>query len=387
MPRLARSIAKPPRGARPLRRLLCAGLLFGCGLPVGADQAGTTVPADTVVGAASASSPTTRLYRTREEQREAGLQTDITDWLAVSGLAEAELSHDRFEIVRGQGDERLRDEAISLQFGALVDLFGLAEAELILEYEGDTGRAFVEEAFVTLEHESWEVSAGRQYTPFGVFFSNFVSGPVLEFGETRSDEALTVSYGPSDALDLSATLYRGLAKRRGRDGGQWDWALAAEARLGSAWSAGVSYQSDLADADGWLLEDAGHRYADPVGGASAYVLYSPGPYEASFELLGATQSFAELDADRDRPLAWNAELVWPLPQRRLDLSLRVEGSEELEDEPRWRYGIAATWRIGRQASLTLEYLRAEFEGGLATNDDDKAYDHMDRFGGLLSVEF
>ncbi len=131
----------------------------------------------------------------------------------------------------------------------------------------------------------------------------------------------------------------------------------------------------------------GDRYVDRVAGASAYVRYWPGTYEATFELLGATRSIVELDNDRDRPFAWNAEWVRAFPEQRLAVALRVEGSEELEDEPGLQYGIAATWRIGRQVSLTLEYLHGEFEGDLTTNDDDQAYDHVDRFGGLLSVEF
>ena len=40
---------------------------------------------------ALADTPTLRLYRTREEQREVGLKRRITPWLSASGLAEVEV--------------------------------------------------------------------------------------------------------------------------------------------------------------------------------------------------------------------------------------------------------------------------------------------------------
>jgi hypothetical protein len=43
-----------------------------------------------------------RIYRTSEVQREAGLQTEITPWLTVSGLLEGEILTDRF-IPRDRG--------------------------------------------------------------------------------------------------------------------------------------------------------------------------------------------------------------------------------------------------------------------------------------------
>ncbi len=197
---IARLLRHPHR----LSQQGCALLLLGHAVVVSAGS-GTDTPAPRAQGPASTLAAM-RLYRSREEQREAGLQTDITDWLTVSGLAEAELTYDRFAIERGRDDASGRDEAITLQLGALIDLFTWVEAEVILEYESDTGQSFVEEAFITLEQDPWELSIGRQYTPFGVFLSDFVTGPLIEFGETRSNEAVLLSYGPSDALDLSATL-------------------------------------------------------------------------------------------------------------------------------------------------------------------------------------
>jgi hypothetical protein len=50
-------------------------------------------------------------------------------------------------------------------------------------------------------------------------------------------------------------------------------------------------------------------------------------------------------------------------------------------------GAAITLRAGRHASLIPEYLRGEFDGGLAANDDDLPYHQVDRLGAKLSVAF
>ena len=104
-------------------------------------------------------------------------------------------------------------------------------------------------------------------------------------------------------------------------------------------------------------------------------------------MLGATKSFDELDADRDRPRAWNAEVSRSFGDEEFELALRVEGSNELEDEPHLRYGIAANWRISECAALTLEYLHGKFKGELATNDDDEPYNHVDSVAAMLTLEF
>ncbi|MEW8469430.1 MAG: hypothetical protein AB2637_12935, partial [Candidatus Thiodiazotropha sp.] len=68
-----------------------------------------------------------RIYRTREEQREAGLQTEITPWLTLSGLLEGEIETERF-IPQDRGPAlKARSDSATLQLGLLVDLFGLAE--------------------------------------------------------------------------------------------------------------------------------------------------------------------------------------------------------------------------------------------------------------------
>ncbi len=331
-------------------------------------------------------SPTPRLYRTREEQREAGLQRPITPWLKVSGLAEFETLYQDFDPEEGVSDDTGRDQSVTLQLGLIATPWEFATAELLLEYDSDEDRVTADEAVLSLEAGDWELALGKQYLPFGVYFSNFVSGPLLEFGETQASEVATLAYGPSDDLEMSLSLYRGRARSADNNAGGWDWGLATEFWFNDAWSLGASYQSDLADADSRLLEDANDRYSRRVSGVSAYVLWAGEAFEMTLEGLAATGSFRELDSDRDRPRAWNAELAY-VKNAHFEIALRVEGSRELEDEPEYQFGPAVTWRMGRHASLTLEYLRGEFSGELATNEEDEPYDHVDRVGAMLSAAF
>jgi len=328
-----------------------------------------------------------RIYRTREEQREAGLQRQITPWLTVSGLAEGEVLYEDFDTKEGKADDSGRDDSASLQLGLTVSPFEFANVEVILEYDTDKEKVEADEAFLSLEKDPWELSLGKQYTPFGVYFSNFVSGPLLEFGETQADEVATLAYGPSDELDILLTAYRGRARKEGKNSGEWNWSFSTEMWLNDDWSFGLSYQSDLADSDSRLLEDNNDRYANQVSGVSGYILWAGDLFEVTLEALAATGSFEELDSDRNKPWAWNAELVHFYPGSSFEIAFRVEGSGELEDEPKYQFGPAITWRTGKHASLTLEYLHGEFEDELATTENDDPYDHVDRFGAILSVAF
>lgn len=368
-----------------------AAILFATALPVAAvansDAVDDEEPENSSIEDVLDEAPDIRIYRTREEQREAGLKHEVTPWLTLSGLAEIEVTDDNFSIDHGRDDSSGREEAANIQLGLAVDVFELAQFETVIEYDTDVDDWEVEEAFATFEHGPWEFSMGRQYTPFGVYFSNFVSGPLLEFGETRAERAFILAYGPTDALEMSLTTYRGNARERGDNAERWDWVFAMEAEIDGNWSAGWSYQTDLADADSRLLEDENDRYSRRVPAVSGYFLWTDQRYEFTLEALGAVRSFKELDNDRDRPWAWNAEVVYFFDNHNIDLAFRVEGSNELEGEPHLQFGPALTWRIGKYASLTLEYLHGEFKDQIATNDDDEPYDHVDRVGGILTVEF
>lgn len=134
-----------------------------------------------------ASEDEARLFTTPEEKREAGRRTEITPWLTAYGLVEAEFFYEDYDIDRGRDDDSGRYDVTTVQLGLVADLFELAEVEAVIEYDSNEGTTKFDEAFVAIERDRWALSAGRLYTPFGVYFSRFVSGPLIEFGETRAN--------------------------------------------------------------------------------------------------------------------------------------------------------------------------------------------------------
>jgi hypothetical protein len=326
-----------------------------------------------------------RLYTTQSERREAGLKHAITPWLTASYLLELEALIEKFALRGAAQGDQFSEAAASFQLGLVAAPLAFAKGDLVLEFDSYTGKLFVEEAFLSFEAEPLEVEVGKMYTPFGAYISHFAMGPILELGETRANGA-TAALGPNDRFDLAVAAYRGSARGETRESRDWDWAFSLEAWPSEGLSLGLSYQSDLADADSRPLSDHRDRYIQRVGAASGYLIWSNESLEVSFEALGALRDFEELDGDRNRPFAWNLEFT-RFVDSIFEWSIRVEGSEEVEDEPQLQLGPSLTWRLTRTSALTLEYLRGRFKRELATNDDDEPYDHVDRFAAQLSILF
>jgi hypothetical protein len=327
-----------------------------------------TEPEEELTEEATESADGQRTYRTSEEQREAGLQTEVTPWLTLSGLLEGEIKTDRFIPQDRAPALKARDKNATLQLGLIVDLFGLAEAEAVVEYDSEPDKFLSEEAFITFEYEPMELSLGKHFTPLGLYFSSFVTGPMLEFGETSSRQAVSLIYGPSDDFDLTLTAYRGRVSEIGEEE-EWDWAVGFEAWPSDSLSFGLSYQSDLTDSDERLLDDDHHLKRVPV--ASGYLLGITDLLEFSLEIVAALDDIRELEKELNRPVAWNTEVVYFLPQSGINLALRIEQSRELEDEPEYRYGAAITWYLDKRANLTVEYLRAQYSTDSFTIDHDE----------------
>jgi hypothetical protein len=325
-----------------------------------------------------------RIYTTRQERREAGLKHEITDWLTLSGLVELEYEFQRFSAYDTSSHSHDDDFTKTLQIGAELNPFSWMKGELIYEYDDEANRHTLDEGFASFEAGDFELEAGRLYVPFGVYFSHFVTGPVLEFGETR-DVGMNLSWAPGEQLDIAAFVYKGRAREAGSGGKDRDWGFTAEGSPFEFGSFGVSYISDLADSQEGFLSDEGDRYDSRVDAWSAYAILGYNQFELTAEFLRALGSFRELDPDRDKPRAWNVELGF-YPAGSFEWALRVEGSSEVEDAPRLQAGVSVAWRITKTASLTLDYLRGNYKNGLAEQNDHEL-DKVHTVAGQLSVEF
>jgi hypothetical protein len=325
-----------------------------------------------------------RLYTTREEKREAGIKHHIFPWLVASGLAEFEWQWQKFRLDDLGRDDDSDNASANLQGSFFLTPYDWVKTEIITEYDTDTNEYIVDEAEMAFEYGAWELAFGKLYLPFGAYISHFANGPLTEFGETRAT-SVSLAYNYRDELDISIAAYRSKARKTGSSG-RLDWSAAIEAWLNDELSIGASYLSDLADSDQRLLESHEHRYRNKVPAVSGYLLWAAEKYEVSLELLGALESFDELDSDRNQPWAATFEFTHFLTPA-MDWSFRIEGSDELEDAPELQLGLAVNYKILDNVFITVEGLHGYFRDFLATDDAGNDYSSVTTFGALLSVGF
>jgi len=245
----------------------------------------------------------------------------------------------------------------------------------------------VDEATIDLAQGLWSARIGRQYLPFGVYNSHFISDPLtLALGETR-ETALLAGYRREN-LSLPAFLFNGDVDKNGAGDHLGDWGASLVLTPTAGIEVGGSFLSDLAESDAELLSTYGSR----VGGWSTFAVLERGPFEVSAEVLGAVQAFAAADldtngdADGDRPLAWNLEVAWT-PVELVELAARYEGSSEFAGQPERQYGVSASWSPAEHVSLALEYLRGTFDHAFGVDVDGNILDKRDLVTAQLAVAF
>ncbi len=346
-----------------------------------------------------------RFYRSPEERREAGQGTQVTDWLLFSGLVEVETEY--LENQYRNNVTTTEDDGVTPTVEAVFEVTVLPwlVGEFVFEAEYDNGYfARTDEGLLAIEAESWGLKIGRQYLPFGEFYSHFVSGPLLEFGETRAT-SLIADYSFNDNLEVSAFLLDSEFSKPG-DHNNYDWGLAAEyVSNNEAIRLGASYLSDLAEVDERLLEEHIYTYRQRVSAWSAYAMIGFQQFELTAEIIKAQRSLIpfvlsaiadeanEVESENDdeqvealKPSAYNLELAY-FPQPHMQFAFRIEHSNEREDAPKWRYGVSSSWRIGKYVGVSLDYLYARYKRGFVLDDNDTALDHSHQMAAQLVVEF
>lgn len=357
-------------------------ILWFCCAPVTADEA--------VLAASAIHEESARIYRSPEERRDAGLGRKLTRWLKVSGLAELETAYARNHFAGGRDRADSERPALALQLGLEMTHDDWLAAELIYDFETNGKRKLFEldEAVISADLEPWGLKAGRQFLPFGEYYSHFVSGPVLEFGETRAN-SLVIDYSLNNQIEFSTYILDGDSRRHGSSGfySDWDWGVNLElVSVNEATRLNIGYLTDLSESEEGLLADSGNAYLQRVPVWNASILLGFDSFELTAEVVRATREFREFDKSTDSPFAWNLELAY-FHQHTVQYAFRLEFSDELEDQPRWQYGVAATWRPFENVSLSMEYLRSHYKKDFVLDNEDNALNSRDQVAAQLSFEF
>jgi len=330
---------------------------------------------------------TPKLYRSPSERREAGLGRQLTDWLRVSGLAEVESEFEDFDLSGDNKSGESGDVTITtLQLGLNFTLSERVAAEFVLEYEVNSNISIIDEGILRYEGETLALEGGQLYIPFGEFYSHFVTGPILEFGETRG-YALVADYELTDAVDIFAYGIESNADKWGESGRKVDWGGGFEyASEDESLKLSAGYFSDMAETEEQYLEDFNNKYRRRVGGINVNALIGRETYEITAEYLGAIRDFDELEPEEDRPWAANLEVAW-FPLNDFQFAARVETSGEVPDEPELQYGVSATWLIGYRVNLSVDYLYGVYKSDFVFDDDDNPIDSRHLVAAQLVIIF
>jgi len=326
---------------------------------------------------------TARRYKTPEERRDAGQKHEITEWLQISPLIELEYSSQTFKPFE-LSDSTLTENSKTLQLEIEIMPTDWLTSEIVYEYDDQLDEFILDEAVAELEANDFKLELGKIYLPFGEYYSRFVTGPMLEFGETRG-RGMVLAYEPDDSLEISVFIFKSKIENNIVNDDKLDWGFALNISPVESVSTGFSYLSDLSESDEKLLED-GIVYQQRVDAISAYANIEFDNFETSMEWLQALDSFSELDTDTNKPKAWNLEIAFSLHDD-FQLTLRVEGSKELEDAPELQTGLAANLHATKNITATIEFLRGRFKRGLAEDINGNELDTQNQLAAQLGISF
>lgn len=322
-------------------------------------------------------------YKTPEERRETGRKHVLTDAVNFRGLLEFEAEVERFNLADG-GHSDSTESPLSIQGGLEASPAYWLKAELVYEFDFVEDKHAVDEALSTLEINDWELELGKLYLPFGEYFSNFTTGPLIETAESRGLAAV-LSYEYEDGLTLSPFLFYGWSQERSWIDDELQWGVALELGSHESFKAGASYISHLSGSSSEIAQLDAQDRAKEVSAINSFVALEIADYALSFEYFSALRGFAGEEEGRLRPRGWNFE-VSRLLNDALTLSLRFEGADDLTDEPFRRGGIGLNFVINERSIISLDLLRASYRRGFAEDQNGEEIEHSHAVVGQLSIE-
>lgn len=321
------------------------------------------------------------LAKTKDRQPE-GLLTEAGKRIKVYGAVEVEASYQKKDPKNGQSstESDLTLSTAEVFFDATINQYAKGLLHLLYE-QGKTDPMNIDEAFI-LVGQTAEIPAyflgGRIYPAIGLFQTTMVSDPITQNVFETQATAAEVGWA-QNWFNVGVGVYNS-AVHQFSDGPdntintyyarfQLD---APEGWLGEGVdiNAGLAYTNNIA---GGNLGDevVGERVKDLVAGWSVMV-------NAQYKwLLFTAEYIAALDDYQDgelsfvsgkkaKPYAYDLELACSALQD-WTFTARYEGGGDLGTfEPQRQYGMAVSWNFLADTTLSLEYLRGEYE-----NDDTR----------------
>ena len=366
---------------RSARKTMASLLMLGISVPGYAEQHD-----EELEESRRAESSASLVYRNPQERREAGLGTWITDWLKFSGLLETEKQFSQLRFENNVDDSEAEPTTVTVQAALYARINDWLEADMVFEVEHDgNAHSRLDEGEINAELDDWGLKIGLLYLPFGEYYSYFVTGPMLEFGETRKNTVL-IDYSFTDTIELAIFGFNSKVEQESSDN-QLDWGLSFEITTeNESVRFGTSYISDLAETEEALLGTNTSTYGHLVPGWSAYLLLGFKHMEMTLETVQALREFEELPDNANKPAATNIELAYFLRQD-LQVALRVAHSTELLSQPEKQYGVAAAWRIFENTTLSADYIHGIFKDGFYFDENGFELKSVDQYAIQLSMEF
>ncbi|MGB0908931.1 MAG: LbtU family siderophore porin [Nitrospirales bacterium] len=328
-----------------------------------------------------------RIYRNPEERREAGLGTQVTEWLKIGGVLDVEKEYKRNNSVARRDSTENPDPELAIELGFEIQYDEWLEVEVLFAIEENGRRHFQEldEGLVGIDLADFGMKLGQLYVPFGAYYSHFVTGPLLEFAQTRGT-ALQLDYTFWDSLELAGFILDSKVDMQNNKN-EIDWGLNLEYTSDDeSMIVGAGYLSDLAESQDELLLEFKNRHLRRVSAWNAYVRMGMLSFEMTAEVLRAIRKFKEFEKKSNKPFSYNLELAY-FPVDFLQFAVRSEFSAELADEPKWQFGVAGTWRPLDNLSVAIDYLYGKYKKGFAFDDKDNALHSHHMIGTQLTVGF
>ena len=356
-------------------------------LPQAAAQ--ETTPADTTTPA----SKPVRIYRTPDERREAALGRQLTPWLLFGTVVDLEKDWRTTNLSHGRKSVMNPDPSLAIELGFELTSFKWLEAELLFAIEDNGRRHYqeVDEGFVGVNVGEFGAKVGLLYLPFGEFYSHFVTGPLLEFGQTRRPAGI-IDYTLRETVEILGYVFDSQVNKQGTHRKvSIDWGLAAEVTLlDESIRIGGGYISDLGEGEGDFFLDFRNKFRRRVPGWNLHGMIGLAPFEFTGEIVHATESIREFPMNADKPLAYNFEVAYyPSQWDWIQFAVRYERTAELEDEPEISYGVGTTIRPFESLNLSFsgEYLHGTFKKGFALDADNNQLRSYDLFALQTTIQF